>query len=81
MMIDTFFSQEDELLLRLVDEDGLIRWCDISSHFPDRNGKQCSERCEIQKWLISVRITVDSNEINGCDARESGIDIISAQEQ
>ena len=48
MIIDTVFTQEDELLLRLVDEDGLIQWRDISSHFSDRNGKQCSERCEIQ---------------------------------
>jgi hypothetical protein len=66
MRIDMLCAQEDELLLRLVQEDGLIRWCDISSHFPDRSGKQCSERFKMSMYLYSVTISVsDADEING----------------
>ena len=39
-----FTVQEDQLLLKLVNEDGLIRWCDIALYFQNRTGKQCSER-------------------------------------
>jgi hypothetical protein len=42
--MNVIFSQEDELLIRLVHEHGFIRWCDIASHFQERSGKQCSER-------------------------------------
>ena len=40
----SWVPQEDRLLLKLVHEDGMIRWCDISLHFQGRCGKQCSER-------------------------------------
>ena len=38
------FPQEDELLLKLVQENEILWWANISSHFPGRSGKQCSER-------------------------------------
>ncbi len=50
------FVQEDELLLRLVVEHGLIRWCDIAPHFQERSGKQCSER--------QGNIVVEDSELN-----------------
>ena len=36
--------QEDNLLRRLVEEDRVVKWCDVSAHFSGRTGKQCSER-------------------------------------
>ena len=38
------FHQEDAMLIRLVEEVGILRWSDISKQFQHRNGKQCSER-------------------------------------
>ncbi len=38
--------QEDELLLSLVSELGLQRWCVVASKLQGRSGKQCCERCE-----------------------------------
>lgn len=47
------FWQEDKLLRKLVEYDGVIRWCDVSRHFHDRSGKQCAERSEILKLLLN----------------------------
>ena len=38
------FHQEDAMLIRLVEEVGILRWSEISKQFQHRNGKQCSER-------------------------------------
>ncbi len=47
--------QEDELLLKLVHEHGVIQWCDIAAHFHKRTGKQCSERSvTIAYFLLAV---------------------------
>ena len=51
--------QEDNLLRRLVEEDRVVKWCDVSAHFSGRTGKQCSERsaARCSSALQSLKIT------------------------
>lgn len=39
-------EEEDQRLLKLVEEHGPRRWAHLSTMIPGRAGKQCRERCD-----------------------------------
>eukprot|EP00291_Cryptomonas_curvata_P024245 CAMPEP_0172173754 /NCGR_PEP_ID=MMETSP1050-20130122/13258_1 /TAXON_ID=233186 /ORGANISM="Cryptomonas curvata, Strain CCAP979/52" /LENGTH=282 /DNA_ID=CAMNT_0012845601 /DNA_START=172 /DNA_END=1017 /DNA_ORIENTATION=+ len=64
--------QEDELLLSLVSELGLQRWCVVASKLQGRSGKQC---CERYKNQLSPEIVKDPW------SKEEDLAIVAAQAQ
>ena len=44
MVKGAWSSEEDELLLRAIEQNGTRKWSVLASHLPGRTGKQCRER-------------------------------------
>ncbi|KAE9460081.1 hypothetical protein C3L33_08015, partial [Rhododendron williamsianum] len=71
-------KQEDELIIKLVEEKGTQKWSEIAKCLPGRIGKQCRERTENaikNHWNSSLKKKLELNSTTGIVSRnpESGV--------